>query len=177
MDDALTNKNDAKANLPPLKGREQDAVNAYLEAPDAMGRTAYVAKKIGLSTRQTQKILKRAQVIAHVRARESAIQQHVEEKQLVTAEYVINKLKETVDASLKEVPICAPFEGIVGHRAVDPKGAVMALRALGDYLGMFREEDKAESNTFNIIIHTDPKPAEPKQAGQVIDAEVQHVGS
>lgn len=153
-----------------LKGKELAFALAWIELGPCTGRNKQAAVKAGYAPASASvtgsKLLKKPKIAAYVRAREAAIVKHIEDKQLVTREWIISQLKKVYAQSMVGEPEMVWEDGKLVHSGLwtfNDRGANRALELLGKTIGMFsdKKDDKA-ADLFNLTINLGDAPKEQK---------------
>lgn len=115
-----------------------------------------------------------ADVAAYVREREHAILKHIEDKQLVTKEQLIERLHKVYAQSMQGEPDMIWEDGELLHSGLwkfDSKGACKAVELLGKSINMFSDKiDDKTKEPFNLnIILTPPEPKNAIAHGKTIE--------
>jgi len=130
--------------LNPKQARFVDEYLIDLNGTQAAIRAGYSAKT---AEQQATRLLRNAQISAAVEAGKAKRAKKVG----VTAEYVIDNLREVTERCLQRAPVVGPFGVQVvddegrGVWKFDAKGAIGALELLGKHLGLFVERVKIDN--------------------------------
>lgn len=148
-----------------LKGKELAFALAYIELGPVKGRTTQAALKAGFSKASAatlgSRMLKKVEVASYVRAHERELVKKIEEKALVTREWIIEQLKEVYKQSMKAEPRMVWRDGECIHDGewmFNDRGANRSLELLGKTIGMFSDKkDDKSTDFFNLTINLAPE--------------------
>lgn len=156
---------------PPLKPKELALADAYISLGPIIGRVRQAAVIAGFAPKSAggegSKALKKPHIAAYIREREGAVRAHIEEKQLVHREWVIEQLVKVYHQSMVGEPEMVWVDGKMEHSGLytfNDRGANKALELLGKEIGMFRDNGKPPPAPFNLTIDLGYEPPKPPPA-------------
>lgn len=166
----MTAKPEHETEQTPLSARELLFADEYIRLGACKGRGKQAAVKAGLSPKTAdaagRRMLKNVRVAAYIREREGVILQHIENKQLVTRELIIDRLNLIYAQCMIGEPEMVWQDGELVHSGLwqfDSKGALRATELLGKTINLFTEKVDPNKEPFNLnIILTEPERRAPK---------------
>lgn len=167
---------DAKSGL---TAQQLQFASAYLEITPCYNRGSQAAVKAGFAPKSARnaaaRLMRIDAVAAYIRERENIIAVKLEEKQLVTAEWVVEQLKKVYCQSMVGEPQMVWENGELMHSGLwsfNDRGANKALELLGKTIKMFNDKADKATEPFNLnIILTEPE--KPTGRAQVIEHQPQ----